>query len=341
MSESGGGSPITLASIQTKVLKMSKDQPGCRRLQEAIDVLGIQALDVVLEELTQDDLQHIMIDPFGNYLFQKMVEVGSSFHRRRMLDAVKSQIVQAGVTTHGTRSVQTLVQRCTDPGLRATMIDCLSRAVEKLSVSSNGNHIVQRCLECYSGDDIQFVYETVTARLEDISKKRHGCCVVQRCIDKANRQQRDELFRRIVGFCLELMKDAYGNYVVQYMIQRAGDDLLDCIVEQTRGSIAELSRQKFASNVIEKCLELGSLGSKSLIIEEISSPADIGRLVKDQYANYVVQRALQEADDGQAAALADAIRPFTEDLKATSSGRRILHKLDKRMQRIQRMYMPE
>jgi len=199
-------------------------------------------------------------------------------------------------------------------------------------VSTNGNHVIQRCLQIMSPHDLSFVYESITERLLSVSMQRHGCCVVQRCIDAAPREARETIFNKVIDPTLvfELMQDQYGNYVVQYCIDRAGNDFLAELTDRVEGRVANLSRQKFSSNVIEKCLHRADRRTRGRLIAEIITPDTMTQMLYDQYANYVVQRALSVADQEQAGLLAGAIVPHAVDLKATAIGRRIMSRVFRR-----------
>lgn len=97
------------------------------------------------------------------------------------------------------------------------------------------------------------------------------------------------------------------------------------------GRIVTLAQQKFASNVIEKCLQRSTAAGQARIVRELSEPSTLGVLIRDQFANYVVQRALTVADDIHAHALAEAIVPFAVELKGSTTGRRILQRLANRL----------
>lgn len=75
--------------------------------------------------------------------------------------------------------------------------------------------------------------------------------------------------------------------------------------------------QKFSSNVIEKCLQV-AVGSApelySAIIKEITD-ADLLVLLQDRYANFVIQTALDVADDTQHAKLVKMILPYIHQIK--------------------------
>ena len=308
---------------------------------------------MIIEEHTNDALRRLMVDPFGNYLFQKLVDGSDAERLSRILDACVANpedealsspevdltgdlsanwIVGAALNTHGTRSVQSLVRRCTRDPERQRLIAMLAPAVESMSVSTNVNHVIQRCLQIMSPHDLAFVYESITERLLSVSTQRHGCCVVQRCIDAAPREAREAIFNKVIdpSLVFELMQDQYGNYVVQYCIDRAGNDFLAELTDRVDGRVANLSRQKFSSNVIEKCLHRADRRTRGRLITEIITPATMAQMLYDQYANYVVQRALSVADQEQAGLLAEAIVPHAGELKATAIGRRIMSRVYRR-----------
>ncbi|KAF7298594.1 PUM-HD domain-containing protein [Mycena indigotica] len=81
---------------------------------------------------------------------------------------------------------------------------------------------------------------------------------------------------------------------------------------------------KFASNVCEKAMIFGDSDGRKAIIEELMGPAlrpdgltPIGLLMKDQYGNYVLQRALAVAEGEQKEALTNAIRPQLATMRKT------------------------
>jgi len=109
-----------------------------------------------------------------------------------------------------------------------------------------------------------------------------------------------------------LLDDQYGNYVIQHVLQygREADrnSILDIIVES---DLLKLSRQKFASNVVEKLLKYGNSAQRNTIVREMLRVVDEGGtsqegagssvlllMVRDAYANYVVQTAIDVVPEG-------------------------------------------
>ena len=66
---------------------LARDQHGCRFLQRKFDEGGAAAVETVFEEVL-DQLVDLMVDPFGNYLVQKLLDICSDEQRLRMLQAV-------------------------------------------------------------------------------------------------------------------------------------------------------------------------------------------------------------------------------------------------------------
>lgn len=51
-----------------------------------------------------------MADPFGNYLCQKLFEVMDANELERLLPLVSEKVFDISIGTHGTRSVQKLIE---------------------------------------------------------------------------------------------------------------------------------------------------------------------------------------------------------------------------------------
>lgn len=109
----------------------------------------------------------------------------------------------------------------------------------------NGNHVIQRCLQCLSTEDNkvknqsrgsvyktalfsffslrfsktletfcfvfwQFIFDAATKYCTEIATHRHGCCVLQKCIAYSMRQQREKLIAEISRNSLLLAQDPFG-----------------------------------------------------------------------------------------------------------------------------------
>ncbi|ETV97049.1 hypothetical protein H310_09878 [Aphanomyces invadans] len=332
---------LSLDDLRGRVFAMSKDQNGCRLLQEQLD----NSVDQVHHPRTATDLCDViyteslphlvdmMVDPFGNYLFQKLLECGTESQRFAIVQQVAHHLVAAALNLHGTRSVQKVVEICSSssmPQLVELIVDALKDDAVRLCIDSNGNHVIQRALQYMPATYNQFVFDAVSAECTVVGTHRHGCCVLQRCVDAANPAQRREVIAQVEKHAMKLMQDPYGNYVVQYVLDACSTADVVGVMTKCVGHVLELSIQKFSSNVIEKCLELAPDYLCQTFVREIIASPRMHRMLQDQYANYVVQRALSVASDENCLDLVTAMRPHLTSMKNTQGGRRIQARILKR-----------
>lgn len=316
-----------LDELLGQVRRLSRDQVGCRLVQQALDEEGPMAATAILNE-GLPFWGEAMVDPFGNYLFQKILEKVTAEERIMLVRSVSSRLVNASLNLHGTRSVQKVVELCAIDERNKSQADdeetaadiltkSLAPAAARLCIDSHGNHVIQRILLKLGHKHAKFVFDAVAASVGDVARHRHGCCVIQRCLDSPPTNARSHLVYRIVDKSLELMQDAYGNYVVQYVLDVCSDEDVHAVCESVTGKVNLLAIQKFSSNVMEKCLERCSDRVKEMYLAEMSDPERIRELMMDPFGNYVVQRALSVATHTQAVRLVEAMRPH---LVATQSG---------------------
>eukprot|EP00520_Triparma_pacifica_P006333 CAMPEP_0118671846 /NCGR_PEP_ID=MMETSP0785-20121206/22221_1 /TAXON_ID=91992 /ORGANISM="Bolidomonas pacifica, Strain CCMP 1866" /LENGTH=781 /DNA_ID=CAMNT_0006566761 /DNA_START=163 /DNA_END=2509 /DNA_ORIENTATION=- len=319
-----------LKDLLGNVCRLSKDQVGCRLLQQALDEDGSEAATAIFKEGLAF-MSEIMVDPFGNYLFQKILEKCSDAERLTIIRTVAPKLVQSALNLHGTRSVQKVVEMCSFDANAATAVTkSLAPQAARLCIDANGNHVIQRVLQRLPHQHARFVFDAVAASVGEVARHRHGCCVIQRCLDSPKSTARSNLVAKIVEKALELMQDAYGNYVVQYVLDVCSDEEAHAVCQSVAGRVTMLAIQKFSSNVMEKCLEKANDKTQELYMREISHPEKVKDLMSDPFGNYVVQRALAVATHAQAVRLVEAMRPHLSGMRNTAGGRRIVAKICRR-----------
>ena len=176
-------------------------------------------------------------------------------------------------------------------------------------------------------DLTQFIFIAVGTHCVTVGTHRHGCCVLQRCIDHASRDQRAKLIGQITDHAFHLVQDPFGNYVLQYIVDLQEPCFTHPLCYTFQGQIPQLSKQKFSSNVVEKCLRGAEPAVSRVLIEEMLNVTELEKMLRDSYANYVVQTAMDYADADTKARLIDAIRPILPSVRQTTHGRKIQSKI--------------
>ncbi|WFD35956.1 hypothetical protein MCUN1_002827 [Malassezia cuniculi] len=319
-------SAVKLEDLRGELSPLCRDQYGCRFLQKKLEE-GVPAqCDMIFAE-TFPYFAELMTDPFGNYLCQKLLEHCTDAQRDQIVEVIAPDLVTISLNMHGTRAVQKTIDFLSTPKQTQAIIQALSRDVVTLIKDLNGNHVIQKCLNRLRADDNQFVYDAVAAKCVEVATHRHGCCVLQRCIDHASRSQRMQLVREITTDALTLVQDPFGNYVVQYVLDLKDTHYSEAITKQFVGHVCMLSVQKFSSNVIEKCIRVAQPETRNLLVEELIDPKCLEALLRDSYANYVVQTSLDYAEANQRQQLVECIRPILPLIRNTPYGKRIQSKL--------------
>ncbi|KAK3701582.1 hypothetical protein LTR37_015436 [Vermiconidia calcicola] len=309
-----------------QIYALCKDQHGCRFLQKKIEEHDGQDIQLIFEEV-KDNFTELMIDPFGNYLCQRLLEYANNEQKTALVQNAKPQMIRIALNQHGTRALQRMIEQITTPEQMQLIIDGLAEDVVLLIQDLNGNHVVQKCLNHLSSQDAQFIFDAVGTSCVTVGTHRHGCCVLQRCVDHATGLQKGALVDHIIANAHALVQDPFGNYVVQYIIDLSEPCFTEPLCRSFLGNISYLSKQKFSSNVIEKCIRCSGPETKRLMICEIITPNELERLLRDSFANYVVQTALDFSDDDTKAVMIEHLRPILPQIRHTPYGRRIASKI--------------
>ncbi|XP_061350381.1 putative pumilio homolog 7, chloroplastic [Gastrolobium bilobum] len=288
----------SLAEARGYVYLMAKDQHGCRFLQRMFDEGTPEDVQVIFEEII-DHVVELMVNPFGNYLMQKLLDVCNEEQRTQILLIITEepgQLVRISLNTHGTRVVQKLIETLKTRQQISLAVSALEPGFLALIKDLNGNHVIQRCLLCLNSEDNKFIFVAAAKYCVDIATHQHGCCVLQRCIAHSSGEHREKLIAEISANALLLAQDHYGNYVVQFIMDLRIPSATTNISSQFEGYYVHLSRHKFGSHVVEKCLSVFNDENRSRVIHELLSAPHFEHLLQDPHANYVVQSALRHSE---------------------------------------------
>lgn len=317
---------VPFEQLKPEILSLCTDQHGCRFLQRKLDERDEETVKAIFEEV-HPSIVKLMTDPFGNYLCQKLLENCNDEQRTVLIGNCMSSMTQIALNQHGTRALQKMIEYVSTPQQTQMIIDAMRFDVVQLIQDLNGNHVIQKCLNHLSSLDAQFIFDAVGQHCVPVGTHRHGCCVLQRCVDHASGAQKRELVHQISNHAFSLVQDPFGNYVVQYILDLHDKGFIEPLCQHFQGNVVFLSKQKFSSNVIEKCIRVASDESRRCLVQEIIPPSELEKLLRDSFANYVVQTAFDYAEEDQRLALANNLRPILPSIRHTPYGRRLQSKL--------------
>lgn len=349
----------SLHDLLGHVVAFCQDQHGSRFIQQRLEVCNEDEKQLVFEEILLV-ANPLMTDVFGNYVLQKLFEYGTPDQCEQLGLLLSGQAVNLAMQMYGCRVVQKALEYVNTERLMALVSEFESPPVLLRCVhDSNGNHVIQKCIEIVSrvandarehskeagehvASRIQFIIDTFKGRVKELSSHPYGCRVVQRILEHCPNDQKAVILEELRQCCADLVQDCYGNYVIQFVMQHGWDADRAVLIKEVQQNLLEFSQHKFASNVVEKCLQYASRRDRDEMIWtiinvtfDINNPVDskghcvLESMVRDPYANYVVQKVIDVSDERQRAAIIRYVRENINQLRRYTYGKHIIVRLEK------------
>ncbi|EFP07377.1 CRE-PUF-8 protein [Caenorhabditis remanei] len=330
---------LKLSDIRGQVIKFAKDQVGSRFIQQKLEFCDSKEKDAIFDEVVAH-APELVDDIFGNYVVQKFFEYGEEKHWARLVDAVVDRIPEYAFQMYACRVLQKALEKVSEP-LQIKILARVRHVIHRCMKDQNGNHVIQKAIEKVSPPYVQFIVSTLLENpdtIYDMSVDPYGCRVVQRCLEHCIPQQTRPVIERIHERFDDIANNQYGNYVVQHVILHGSDADRMLIVNRVADNLFEFSTHKYSSNVIEKCLERGAIHHKAMLVGAACSQPEgcmpiVVQMMKDQYANYVVQKMFDQVTSDQRRELILTVRSHIPVLRQFPHGKHILAKLDKYFQK--------
>ncbi|XP_077214553.1 pumilio homolog 2-like isoform X2 [Tasmannia lanceolata] len=321
-----------LSEIAGHVVEFSADQYGSRFIQQKLETATAEEKNMVFQEITPQAFS-LMTDVFGNYVIQKFFEHGSASQRRELANKLTGHVLTLSLQMYGCRVIQKAIE-VVDLDQQTKMVSELDGHIMRCVRDQNGNHVIQKCIECIPQDAIQFIISSFYDQVVTLSTHPYGCRVIQRVLEHCDDQKTQRIMMDEILQCVcMLAQDQYGNYVVQHVLEHGKPHERSTIIKKLAGQIVKMSQQKFASNVVEKCLTFGGPVERQILVNEMLGTTDenepLQAMMKDQFANYVVQKVLETCDDQQRELILSRIKVHLNALKKYTYGKHIVARVEK------------
>lgn len=321
-----------LQDIVGHIVEFSGDQHGSRFIQQKLESATDSEKQMVFKEILPNS-HTLMTDVFGNYVIQKFFEHGTMDQKRILGDKLVGHVLELSLQMYGCRVIQKALE-VIDVDQQANLVKELEGAVMKCVKDQNGNHVIQKCIERVPPHLVGFIVDSFMGQVYSLATHPYGCRVIQRILEHSHDPQ-NPILEELLRCTISLVQDQYGNYVIQHVLEHGKRRDKSMIVSKMKGQVLQLSQHKFASNVVEKCVEYGTPQERTVMLEEIlngkgpegASPLLV--MMKDQYANYVIQKIIDVVDDSQRDVLMQRIKPHLLSLKKYTYGKHIIARVEK------------
>ncbi|KAL6591512.1 hypothetical protein ACP70R_050015 [Stipagrostis hirtigluma subsp. patula] len=321
-----------LLDIVGHVVEFSSDQYGSRFIQQKLETASSEEKNMIYPEILPQ-ARTLMTDVFGNYVIQKFFEYGTESQKKQLANLLKGHVLQLSLQMYGCRVIQKALE-VVDVEQQTQMASELDGSIMRCVRDQNGNHVIQKCIECIPQERIRFIISAFYGHVVELSMHPYGCRVIQRVLEHCDDEStQNVMMEEIMQSVVTLTEDQYGNYVIQHVLQHGKPEERSAIITQLAGQIVRMSQQKFASNVVEKCLSFGTPEERQILINEMLGTTDenepLQAMMKDQFANYVVQKVLETCDDQNRELILSRIKVHLNALKRYTYGKHIVARVEK------------
>ena len=316
---------------------MLKDQKSSKYIQKKIEEKSPEFLFKLYEQM-KNNLFDIMTDQYGNYVIQKFVENCDKKLISKMLQKLSQNInnktlYEISINNYGTRPVQKMLENLPSNISQQDINIVLNIAkgnVLNLIKDINGNSVFKSIIQNIKNKEVLSpIYKEMNENLTEIIKTKSGCCVFAKVLSNITENDLNITFDIIFNNINQFINDEFGNISLKRIIKLNNENYNEKIFSYIKDNITQLSCQKFSSNVIEACIDNTTSLKKKTIEKIIENENNINDLILDQFGNYIIQNALQNAEEKEFNIIIEHIKENEKKLKQSQHGKIVFEKLMK------------
>ena len=280
------------SKVQGNFVNIIKTHKGSRIFQNFLKNTHSDILHQIFLEINPY-LKELLIDPYANYFCRKFFTYLNQKDRTDFLLSIENSLIKLSSNSIGTYPIQGIIEHIGSKIEKNIIINVIKDHIEKLSIDPYSCHVIEKILSCFEEEYISFIYEYISQNFLTLAYDANGICLVKKIITFTHKSKIHEHIKNIVEEnSMELIKHPYGNYVIQVLVDSW--DLIEVkqILKLYDKQFTSLSMEKYSSNVMERCIEKSD-DILSQYINEVCESGKIFEVMKNNFGNYVIQKALK------------------------------------------------
>ena len=333
-------------SKKSNIFLICQDQSNCRNLQDKLEQKknDVKYIQNFLEQI-KPNLINLITHQFGNYVIQKFLEILIYQENKILFTEVISALYQnnslyeISINNYGTRVIQKTLEKLIEIGyakietvtINNYIKNLISEHLYDLCRDKNGNHVYQKILKVFHSEKEEtnnFLYDYLADIAVDVALLQQGATIFATAISLGSYNQKEKICSKVIKSLDKLIINKYGNYSVQAIINSLKNEnsIIEPIYLYITSNIVELSKNKFSSNVVDAFIMKKDFFSK-LLINDMIKNNQITDIIKDQYGNYVIQKAMSISDEETLNKIIEQIKPIIPELLLSSHGKKVINKI--------------
>ena len=278
--------------IKGTFINIIKNQKGSKIFQKYLKTTHSDILHQIFVEL-KPNLEDIITDSYANYFVKRFFTFLNQKDRIDFLISIEKIMVKLSSDSIGTYPIQTIIEHVGSKNEKVIIINALKEKIKELSIDPFGSHVLEKLLACFEEEYVSFLYTYIVNNFLELAYNNNGICIIKKILTFTHKKALHDKLKIIVkDNATQLISHPYGNFVIQVVVESWSD--YNDILNKFEKKFYNLSLEKYASNVVERCIEKDDEILKNYI-DEIINMNRIFEVMKSNYGNYVIQKAIKLA----------------------------------------------
>jgi hypothetical protein len=278
--------------IKGNIINIIKTHKGSKLFQNNVKSFSSDIIHQIFLEISSS-LIELIIDPYANYFIKKFYNYLNEKDKIDFLLFISDYFVKLSTNIIGTYPIQGIIELITSKNEKKIIVNAIKDSLIELCYDKFGTHILEKIISCFENEYIEFIFDFVEKNFLLLSNHINGICIVKKIVSYLNKKYIHEKIKKIINDnAINLIQHPYGNYVIQTLIDYWEIDEILQITLNFKNKFTFLSNLKYSSNVVEKLMEKSEIILKEYI-NEICKDGKISEIMKNNFGNYVIQKALK------------------------------------------------
>ena len=278
--------------LQGKFEQIIRTHKGSRIFQYYLKNTHNDILHQIFLEL-KNKLPDLLRDNYANYFCKKFFDCLSQKDRIEYLTAIQNDLSSLAIDNTATYPIQGILEELGSKNEKKIIYMGLKDSISSFCYNIYGTHVLEKILSYFEDEFIQEIIEFVYHNFINLAYHINGICIVKKLLLMTHKKELHQKLKKIVfENSLNLIVHPYGNYVIQVIVENWDDNELVDILGKYKGKYVTLSMQKYSSNVLERIIEKNDKNLE-LYINEICAEKNLCEIMKNNYGNYVIQKAIK------------------------------------------------
>lgn len=292
--------------LQGNFVNIIKTHKGSRIFQNYLKNTHSDIIHQIFSEIS-GVLPEIISDSYANYFCKRFFTYLNQKDRVDFLIAIQNSLVSLSVDSIGTYPIQGIIEQVGSKIEKKIITNALQNSISELCFNTYGTHVLEKIICCFEEEFTGFIYDYVANNFLILANNINGICLVKKVLTLTHKKELHEKLKKLsYDNALGLIQHSYGNYVIQVIVENWEEKEVMEVVSKFEGKFVFLSMQKYSSNVVERCIEKNNK-LLSQFINEIYSSERIAEVMKNNFGNYVIQKALKISTGKERTLLAEIV----------------------------------